>query len=195
MIAFIHGTLEAKASGHVVINVGGIGFHILVPASTLASLGDTGRQVRLHTHLHFKEDVQALYGFATEDELRMFRALMSVGGIGPRIAISALSVMTPAQLVSAIIAEDQTALSRVPGVGKKTAARIILELKATLEKEWIIAPEAGGTVAIGADAVAALVALGYGQAEARTALAAVKDASGLPLEEQIRQALQRIGSR
>lgn len=194
MIAFIQGTLEAKAAGSAIVNVGGIGYQVSVPTSTMAALGDTGQPVRLHTHLQFKEEAIALYGFAAEDELRMFKMLLGVGGIGPRTALNALSVMTPEQLVRAIVAEDLAALSRIPGVGKKTAARMSLELKGSLEKEWAMVPVAA-PIPAQADAVAALMALGYAQAEARAALGAVKNAASLPLEEQIRQALQQVGSR
>ena len=192
MISSIQGALEARGPDYAIVNVGGIGLQVFAPSPTLGDLGETGRQVRLHTHLYFKEDTIALYGFGSSEELRLFQMLLAVAGMGPRTALSALSVMTPADLVAAIASEDINALVRIPGVGRKTAARISLELKGTLEKEWVAVPGLPASPLDG-DAMAALTALGYGQAEARAALAAVEDTDGLPLEEKVRQALQRMG--
>ena len=192
MISSIQGALEARGPDYAIVNVGGIGLRVFAPSPTLGDLGETGRQVRLHTHLYFKEDTIALYGFGSPEELRLFQMLLAVAGMGPRTALSALSVMTPPDLVAAIASEDINTLVRIPGVGRKTAARIALELKGTLEKEWVAVPGLPAGPLDG-DAMAALTALGYGQAEARAALAAVEDTDGLPLEEKVRQALQRMG--
>ena len=192
MIASVQGVLEARGPDYAIVNVGGVGLRLFLPSSTLADLGETGRQVRLHTHLYFKEDSIALYGFMTAEELRLFEMLIEVAGMGPRTSLSALSVMGPPELVTAIVSEDMDGLVRIPGVGRKTAARIALELKGTLEKEWAAAPGVPSGPMDG-DALGALTALGYGSAEARAALAGVEDAQSLPLEEKVRQALQRMG--
>lgn len=192
MIASILGKLESRGPDHVVVSVGGLGILVFVPTSTQAALGDLGEDVRLHTHLYFKEDTIALYGFAAPEELRLFRLLLNVGGMGPKTSLNALSALTPSQFVTAVVSEDLTMLTRIPGVGKKTAARITLELKGVLEKEWTgMASEPG--VTINGDAMAALMSLGYAQSEARSALVAVTGVATLPLDEQVRQALQRLG--
>lgn len=193
MIASIQGRLESRGSDHVVVNIGGLGIQVFVPTSTQAAIGGEGEDVRLHTHLYFKEDTLALYGFAALEDLRLFRLLLSVGGMGPKTSLSALSALKPSQLVSAIVTEDLTTLTRIPGVGRKTAARIALELKSVLEKEWDSVPGDSPGIAIGGDAMAALMALGYAQAEARAALSGVKGLQALPVDEQVRQALQRMG--
>ena len=192
MIASVQGVLDAIGPDFALVNVGGVSLQVFVPTSTLANLGPAGRRVVLYTHLYFKEDTLALYGFLTPEEQRLFRMLLNVGGIGPKTAMSALSVMSPSEFATAVAMEDLTALSRIPGVGRKTAARITLELKGTLEKEWSL-PSASVSGPADADAVAALVTLGYAAAEARAAVAAVPDGATLPLEEKIRRALQRLG--
>ncbi len=192
MISSVQGTLEARGPDYAVIQVGGVGLQVFMPSPTLGDLGEQGGRVRLHTHLYFKEDTLALYGFATGEELRLFQMLLDVAGMGPRTALNALSVMNPSDMVTAIVSEDADALVRIPGVGRKTAARISLELKGKLEKEWVVAPGVG-VGPIDGDALAALMSLGYGQAEARSALAGVAEIESLPLEEKVRQALQRIG--
>lgn len=192
MISSVRGVLEALGPDFVVINVGGVGLQVFVPVSTMTLVGSVGDLVRLHTHLYFREDILALYGFATLDEMRLFKMFLGVGGLGPKTSMSALSTMRPGQLVAAIASEDLATLSRIPGVGKKTAARIVLELKGALLKDWAVnGEEPSGPV--DTDAVAALMSLGYALAEARTALSSVKDVRSLPLDEQVRRALQQMG--
>ncbi|MEE9284589.1 MAG: Holliday junction branch migration protein RuvA, partial [Dehalococcoidia bacterium] len=192
VIAFVEGVLESTGPNFMVVNVGGVGLQVSVPTSALASAGGPGQRVKLYTHLYVKEDVLALYGFAAPEELRLFLLLMNVSGVGPRNALRMLSAMSASDLVNAIAAENTDALTRVPGIGRKTAARLSLELKGPLEKEWAVVP---GAIAapVDSDAVAALTALGYSLAEARDALAAVEDGQALPLEEKIARALQHIG--
>ena len=194
MIASVQGVVESTGPDYAIVNVGGVGLQVFAPTSTLAEMGGPGKQVRLHTHLYFKEDVLALYGFAAPDELRLFLLLMNVKGIGPRNALRMLSVMSPTDLVAAIANEDIETLIRVPGIGRKTAARLSLELKGSLEKEWAVAPS-GGVSAVDSDAVAALTALGYSAAEARSALASVDNPDALAIEDRIARALQHIGQR
>lgn len=173
----------------MVVVVGGVSLRVYVPSSSLESLGEVGDGVRLFTHLVVREDALSLYGFATEEARRVFELLLSVSGVGPRIALVVLSAMGPQEVALAIASGDADALGRVPGVGKKRAARLVLELRGRLEKER-------GAVEVGApgpgpvDAVTALVALGYTPSEARQAMAGLEP--GLPLEERVRRALQHL---
>jgi Holliday junction DNA helicase RuvA len=194
VIASLEGVIEAVGPDYAIVRVGGFGLQVFVPAISLAALGGPGARVRLHTHLYFREDVVALYGFSADSDLRLFRLLMDVSGVGPRTALKMLSVLPADELASAIVREDVRALTRIPGVGKKTAARLSLELKGALQKGWSVAPGTPAAAANG-DAVDALTALGYTVAEARDALAAVKDAAKLPIEEQVARALQSMGRR
>ena len=194
MITFVEGVLDSVGPDHAVINVGGIGLQVFAPSGTLASLEGPGQRVRLYTHMFFKEDSLALYGFGTQEELRLFTLLTDVNGMGPRTSLKALSVLSPQDMVTAIATEEIDTLIRIPGVGRKTAARLTLELKGKLEREWVVAPGAAVSPVDG-DALAALTALGYSQAEARAALSGLEGAQALPLEEKLRQALQRIGQR
>ena len=189
MIAAIRGVLEQRGVDHVVVAVGGVSLRVFAPVTTLDGLPPTGQQVRLHTSLLVREEEVHLYGFATEEGRRLFDMLIAVSSVGPRLALAVLSAMTPEQAALAIASGDADALSRAPGVGKKTAQRVILELRGRLEQEWgAAAPAAAGD---GADAVTALLALGYTPAEARQALAG-EDRPELPLDERVRRALQRM---
>ncbi|MBI2846790.1 MAG: Holliday junction branch migration protein RuvA [Chloroflexi bacterium] len=195
MIASIQGILESGASPDttgVVVNVGGVSLLVHVPASTMESLGGIGGRVRLYTYLYFKEDNLALYGFSSPEERELFQMLIGVERVGPRGALSMLSAMRAESLAKAIASEDVERLTQVPGVGKKLAARLILELKGKLEKRWGAAlpqPQEDS------DVLSALISLGYSPAEARTALSNLAPSPNLPLEERIRLALQHLGSR
>ena len=193
MIASVEGIVESVSPESVIVNIGGVGLQIFVPASAIGEM-TVGERVRLQTHLYLKEDLIALYGFVTRDELRLFNLLMNVSGIGPKSALKMLSMFNPSQLVSAIANEDADTLVRVPGIGRKTAARLSLELKTVLQKEWAVTPGTSSTqTVVDSDAVAALTGLGYSPAEARSALASILDGASLPLEEKLALALQRIG--
>ena len=194
MIASLRGIVEALGPDFVVVRVGGVGFRVSAPTRTLTALGGLGEEVKLQTHLVVREDELSLYGFATHDELRLFTLLTNITGVGPRHALRLLSVMAPDELAGAIVNEDVSALTRAPGVGRKTAARISLELKQTLEQGWALAPGASAGP-IDGDALAALTALGYTPAEARGALGKVAGLDQLSLEEQIARALGRLGER
>ena len=196
MISSVQGIVEAADDESVIINVGGVGLRLFVPASALADLhAAIGEQARLHTHLVVREDSLTLYGFATTEERRLFDLLQQVSGIGPKLALKMLSALSPQALVSAIVQEDATALLRVPGIGRKTAARLSLELKGALEKEWLVSPGAPAASPVDTDAVAALAALGYSPAEARSALAKASAPANATLEEKIEQALRQVGRR
>lgn len=171
MIGSLRGTLlDRTLRGEVLVDVGGVGYRALVPNGTLAGLGELGSDVFLHTHLHVREDALTLYGFATREERICFEALLGAHGVGPALALAVLSAHSPASLRQALADDDVDALTVVPGVGKKTAARLLLELKARLdvpELEMALdgpaAPSPPGTA--GAEVRAALAGLGYGPSE------------------------------
>lgn len=190
MIATLEGTLEYRGDDSIIINVGGIGFRVYVPASTLSQLGGVKGRVSLYTHLHVREDNISLYGFASSEELTLFKSLISVSGIGTKLALSLLSALNPEQLVMAITSGDIDLLSQTPGIGKKMASRLVVELRGKLEKEWKetalpLAPER-------ADVIAALTGLGYSVTEAAKAISRLPDFEELSLEEKVKMALQQM---
>ena len=165
MIASLHGKLESLGSDWIIINVSGIGFQVFMPTSTLSTMGRPGDDISLHTHFHLREDNATLFGFATADELRLFQTLIGVSGLGPRLALAMLSTMSVEQLVMAIATGSTELLSRIPGIGKKMADRLIVELRGKLGADWITAP----AIPISGDdteVLAALTSLGYSVAEA-----------------------------
>jgi holliday junction DNA helicase RuvA len=190
MIATLDGTLEYRGNDSIIINVGGIGLRVYVPSSTLGQLGAVKGRVSLYTHLHLREDNISLYGFASNEELALFKNLISVSGIGPRLALVLLSAFRPEQLVMAITSGDTGLLSQAPGIGKKMASRLVVELKGKLEKEWkeVVLPVAPDS----ADVISALTGLGYSVTEATKAISKVPDSEGLSLEEKIKMALQQM---
>ena len=188
MIAFLEGTLAEKGAGHVVLAVGGTGYHVLVPAHTLARLPPQGRPARLFTRLQVRDDAMVLYGFATQDERSLFDHLVTVTGVGPKMAIAVLSVLAPDTLRRAIASGDQAVLITVPGVGKKVAGRILLDLKDRLGLGGDEAP--AGPMA---EVREALLSLGLSTQEAREALAAIPPDGDRPVEELLREALRSVG--
>jgi Holliday junction DNA helicase RuvA len=194
MIASLHGTLESLGSDGAVVNVSGLGFRVYMPTSTLSSLAGIGKEVHLHTYLHLREDSATLFGFASPDELRFFQTLISVSGLGPRLALAMLSAMSLEQLIMAIATANRELLTVVPGVGKKLAERLILELKDKVAAGWVSAP-AIELVEANTDVLAALTALGYSAAEASRAVTSLPADSELSLEEKIRLALQYFGGK
>jgi Holliday junction DNA helicase RuvA len=191
MIAGLEGTLESRTAGGAIIKVGGVSLQVHMPSSTLASIGAIGEQVHLYTHLHLREDNVALYGFASPEELELFQMLIAVSGVGPKVALAMLSAMNPSQLALAIATGNVDLLSQVPGVGKKMASRLALELKGKLEGIWVVAPTAHGD----AEVIAALTTLGYTTSEAASAVATLPDTPELSVEEKIRLALQYFTAR
>lgn len=192
MIASIRGTLQSIGVDHVVVNVGGIGIQVYVPYSTLNSLGDLGSEVNLRTFLVVRDDAISLFGFRTLEERRLFELLVGVNGVGPRLALSVLSIMSAEETASSIVTGNIDALVSVPGIGRRTAGRIVLELQNRMEKEWgmtiIAAQQSHGELAV------ALGALGYSTSEIQSAIARLGDVSNLTLEDQVRNALQSLGS-
>ena len=194
MIASLHGTLESLGGDGAVINVNGIGFRVYMPTSTLSSLGKIGGEVSLHTYLHLREDSATLFGFAAADELRLFQTLLGVSGLGPKLALAMLSAMSLEQLTMAIATGSTDLLTMVPGVGKKVANRLILELKDKIGAGWITTP--GIQLAEeNTDVLAALTSLGYSASEASRAVASLPSDTELSLEEKIKLALQFSGGK
>ena len=191
MIARLRGKLEARGEDYVIVDVGGIGFKVRVPTSLLDQLGDVGSPVELFTHLHVRENELALYGCATEDELALFEQLLTVSGIGPKAALSILSALAPDTLRLAIAQGQVDVLTRVPGIGKKTAQRLVLDLKGKLDLAALMA-EAPTISPADAEVIAALTGLGYSVSEAQAALRSLPEAE-MDLEEKIRLALRYFG--
>jgi len=194
MIAGLRGKLESLGSDWAIINVGGIAFQVYLPTSTLATLGTIGEEVQLHTHFHLREDNATLYGFASADELGLFQTLISVSGLGPKLALAMLSAMSVEKLTMAIATGSTDLLSVVPGIGKKMANRLILELKEKIGAGWITTP-AAQLAQENTDVFAALTSLGYSVSEANRAVASLPPSSDLSLEEKIKLALQYFGGK
>ena len=188
MIASLYGKLESMGSDGAVINVGGIGFQVYMPTSTLSTLGKIGEEVKLHTYLHLREDNAALYGFASTEELGLFQNLISVSGLGPKLALAMLSAMNIEKLTMAIATSSADLLTEVPGIGKKMANRLILELKEKIGAGWITTP-AVQLAEENAEVMAALTSLGYSVSEATRAVASLPPDSKLSLEDRVKLAL------
>jgi len=194
MIASLHGRVESLGSDWAIINVGGIGFQVYMPTSTLSTLSTIGEEVQLYTHLHLREDSATLYGFASADELRLFQTLIAVSGLGPKLALAMLSVMSVDKLTMAIVTGSVDLLTVVPGIGKKVANRLVLELKEKIGAGWVTTP--GVQLAEeNTDVLAALTSLGYSVSEASRAVASLPPSSDLSLEEKIKLALQYFGGK
>lgn len=190
MIAFVRGRVAGRGAGWVEVDVGGLGLQVLMSGKALTGLPGTGSEVTIPTLLVVREDAMQLYGFADTDERTAFASLTGVAGVGPRIALAILSGLRPAELAAALEREDVSALTRVPGVGRKTAQRLVLELRGKLAGEAPVAGAPSGPPAV-AEAHAALVALGYLPTEAATALAAV-DPKGQDAAQLVRAALRQL---
>ena len=192
MIGSLRGMLvDRPAPGEIIVDVGGVGYRVSVPTSLLAGLGAHGSEVFLHVHTHVREDAIVLFGFAHADERRCFEALLGAHGVGPSLALAILSSLSPAALSTAVLEDDVDTLCLVPGVGKKTAARLLLELKARLDLPSLGTdrPVAGAS-SPRAEARAALVELGYGPEDIRSVLDVVDD--GGPVEQIVRSALREL---
>ena len=190
MIGHIRGTLLEKNPPEILVDVHGVGYEINVPMSTFYNLPDVGQEVTLLTHFIVREDAQLLYGFATAKERAAFRQLIKISGIGARIALAVLSGMTVDALAQAVSKQESALLTRVPGIGKKTAERLVLELKGKIsaDLEGVTLSAAPGDNR--ADVVAALVALGYSDREATAA--AKKLAPDVSVSAGIREALKSM---
>jgi holliday junction DNA helicase RuvA len=188
LIGRLSGRLAAKQPPQVMVDVGGVAYELDVPMSTFYSLPATGEPVSLYTHLVVREDAHTLYGFATLEERSAFRQLIRISGVGARTALSVLSGLSVGDLARAVTLQEAGPLTRIPGIGKKTAERLLLELKGKLAES---VAAAGGEQA--SDVVNALVALGYSDKEALAAAKGV--APGTPVAEAIRAALKALARR
>ena len=201
MFYFIRGLVALSEPGLVVIDANGVGYGIMTSLNS-SSMAETGKEATFYTYLHVREDIFDLYGFITQEELACFKQLISISGVGPKAALSILGVTTPASLAAAVVQGNEKALSAAPGVGKKLAQRIILELKDKMSKLGID-PQAGmDGAAAGAlydissspaakDAADALTVLGYGRQEVSAALRGI-DTEGMSVEDIIKAALKRL---
>ena len=203
MIGALFGKLVETYADGALVDVNGVGYRVHAPASVLARLPGAGERVKLHTHLHVREDALTLYGFTTGEERDLFEVLIGVNGIGPKGALAVLSVYAPDALRRAVLGEDVDALTLIPGVGKKTASRMILELKEKLGAGDIDLSLVGATPAVQqalSEVRAALLQLGYSTTEAREAIeavaaeAAAANGNGTP-ERLLKMALKELGAR
>ncbi len=198
MIGFLRGALAHVAGDHVLIDVGGVGYRVQVPRSTLSRLPAAGQECRLRTVLHVREDALVLFGFATEDEQGIFEELLGVSGVGPKVALSVLSALAPNEFRRAVTFADAGRLQKVPGVGKKLAQRIALELKdkvgSVRGEPGASAPEVAATADSLDEAQQALLGLGYTPGEAGPALEEARAAAGAgaTAETLVRLALGRL---
>ena len=198
MIAYIRGTVEQVNEQSVVLENQNIGYVINASSATLSRLPRKGDIVRLFTYLQVKEDGMSLFGFLSQEELQLFRLLISVSGIGPKVATAILATLSPEQVITAIVTQDPEALSKTPGVGKKMAQRISLELQDKIKTQvWgeNSSPDKAGTQTITStekqDAIDALLALGYGRSEGVRAVLAVAE-EGMATDKIIRLALKKL---
>ena len=203
MIAFLKGEVADMTEGSIILDVNGVGYEVLVPGQLLSMLEGIGQSLKLYTHMQVREDTVTLFGFLTRDDLQMFRMLISVNGVGPRAGLSILSALGADDLRFAVLADDAKRISKTPGIGAKTAQKIILELKDKLDLEEAFekklaaaenAPEISAAAGddIIQDAVQALVALGYGRTEALKAVRSVKPAENMNTEDILKEALKRM---
>jgi Holliday junction DNA helicase RuvA len=197
MIGSLRGTVAAvTGTGEIVVEVGGVGYRVCVTPGTVTAVGSGGPTIFLHVHTHVREDAIVLYGFLHDDERRCFEALLGAHGVGPSLALSVLSVLSPASLSTAVLEDDVETLCAVPGVGRKTAARLLIDLKSRLDLPDLSgqgAPMGVGSSASRAEARAALVELGYSPEEIRVALDGIDADVGV--EEMLRLALRELATR
>jgi Holliday junction DNA helicase RuvA len=196
VIAYLRGLIIVKEPNRTVIDVNGVGYDVAVPLSTYYGLGEEGSQVTLRIHTHVREEVLALYGFATALELTLFERLIGIGGIGPKAALAVLSGIEPSELVRAIERSDLARLTAIPGVGKKTSERIVIELKDRLPRlrsETALEPGVAPSAALRDDVLSALVNLGYHRPLSEKAVdAAVKATPDGNFERALKHALREL---
>lgn len=201
MIAHLSGTVLLKQPNTVVIDVAGVGYEVTIPVSTFYELGEVGEPVALRVHTHVREDAIQLFGFRTGREKDLFLRLTSVSGIGPKLAITILSGMAPEELIPAIRSNDLARLTAIPGIGKKTAERLVIELRdkmaalsgPELEESYAASRAAGGGDAVRDDVVAALLSLGYQKQQAEKAVSRVLEReSDRSIEHVLRESLKLL---
>lgn len=203
MIAYLKGEVVEIEEEKLILECGDIGYNISMPASALDGTLRPGQEVKIHTHLHVREDAMQLYGFLTRDDLKMFRMLLGVSGIGPKAALGILSGLSADELRFAVLSDDIKTISRAPGVGKKTAQKMILDLKdkldlqeafdtKTMHVQEASQAETGDLVDAKKEAVQALTALGYSGSEALRAVKQVDVSPDMNVEEILKQALKKM---
>lgn len=201
MISYVRGELVAIEEDKVILDINGVGFGIYMPAQAMSMLPPLGEEIRLHTYMNVREDAMQLFGFLTKDDLKVFKLLIGVSGIGPKGGLSILSQLSPDDLRFAVMANDAKTISSAPGIGKKTAEKLIIELKDKLSIEDVldkaVENETATTVTnagneIQAEAVQALVALGYGSTESMKAVKKVLLDENTTVEDVLKQALKNM---
>ncbi len=207
MIAYVKGELAEITEQTIVVESGGVGYEIFMPASMLSNLPPVGSIVKIHTHFHVREDAMNLYGFLTKEDLRIFVMLIAVNGIGPKGALGILSAITPDELRLAVLSDDVKAICKAPGIGAKTAQKMIIELRDKMkledvfkssetEDDWTAGVASGANAAgaedIAKEAVMALTALGYSASEAAKAVRQVLITEDMSVEELLKAALKKI---
>jgi Holliday junction DNA helicase RuvA len=190
LIASIQGIVQSIDETEITVEVGGVGLSVHVPDSVLANIPGIGRQVFLHTYLVVREDLLALYGFSDVEEREIFTMLLGVSGVGPRLALAVISNLSLDLLQSAIVGDQPDVLVQVPGIGRKTAEKIIIELKDRLDVPLVLAEAPS---AVDSDVLGALTALGYSVVEAKAAVQSVPSDAPEELEERLRIALKSLG--
>lgn len=200
MYSYIKGELVEILDDTIVVEAGQIGYNIHIPASMIDDFTGTGQEVKIYTYLQVKEDDMQLYGFLTRDDLNIFKLLLGVNGIGPKGALAVLSVMTPDDLRFAVLGEDAKAIAKAPGIGNKTAQRVILELKDKLSLEdafeaktaHVAEANVNSRSSVKNEAVQALTALGYSSSEALKAMNGVEFTEDITVEEVLKEALKQM---
>lgn len=200
MISYIRGKLAVIEENRIIVDVGGVGYGIFMPGQSIRYLPAVGNEVKIHTYLHVKEDMMQLFGFLTRDDMEVFKLIISVSGIGPKGGLSILSQLSADELRFAVFSGDAKAISAAPGIGKKTAEKLILELKDKLKLEDVLEhgedtslPVTVQTdMGIQSDAVQALTALGYGSTEALKAVKKVTITEEMQVEDVLKQALKNM---
>ena len=200
MFSYFKGSLEEINVDFVVVENNGIGYKIFVPASVINSFPARGSEIKLFTYLHVKDDGLSLYGFLDKDSLELFRQLLGVSGVGPKGALGILSVLSPNDLRTAVLSQDAKAISKSPGIGTKTAQKIIIDLKDKVSIDDIVPvndmPVADGALNVSGaknDAIEALTALGYSVKEAKSAVMKVEDDENYTVEDYLKMALKYMG--
>lgn len=200
MFSYFKGSLEEINVDFVVVENNGIGYKIFVPASVINSFPARGSEIKLFTYLHVKDDGLSLYGFLDKDSLELFRQLLGVSGVGPKGALGILSVLSPNDLRTAVLSQDAKAISKSPGIGTKTAQKIIIDLKDKVNIDDIVPvddmPVADGALNVSGaknDAIEALTALGYSVKEAKSAVMKVEDDENYTVEDYLKMALKYMG--
>lgn len=202
MYSYMKGELVEVLDDAIVLEVHQIGYHIHIPASIIDKISGTGQTLKIYTYLHVKEDAMKLYGFLTRDDLKVFKLLLGVSGIGPKGALAILTVMSPDDLRFAVLGEDAKTISKAPGIGTKTAQRLILELKDKLDLQETFeaklsqtsqdAGDGSSVSGIKNEAAQALAALGYSAAESLKAVNAVELSDKMTVEELLKKALRQM---